>query len=393
MPKGNQTMKRYLQWLGVAVVVIFVFTKCHHSTKAITTNKEVITITPQTLSHTLVYAGTIQPLKGVTVISPAEGVIEDMSFHYGDVVKTGQILFTINSEKFQTDYKTALIQYVKARSELNNNKSQLSEGDFLHTNKLISDDDFKARQTNFYNAQLSFLQAKDSLAQMLKQLDIKGINLYDLTISDITKINSALHMQGNSQKLQVISPSSGVALLPIKMDATSGSEKKMGKGEQIKQGDMLALVGDGKGISIRVGVSEFDITQIKIGQHVKITGAAFPDFTLEGSVAGVDHQAQVNSNGMPNFSAEIVVPTLSEAEQKVIYIGMSARVEINIEEAAQITVPLTAVTEKNNENYVKLLDPKSGKLSDVLVKTGKTTPNAVVILAGLKAGDKIAITH
>ena len=36
---------------------------------------------------------------------------------------------------------------------------------------------------------------------------------------------------------------------------------------------------------------------------------------------------------------------------------------------------------------------KIKKIVDIPIKTGKTTPNAVVVEANLKAGDKIVIPH
>jgi multidrug efflux pump subunit AcrA (membrane-fusion protein) len=342
------------------------------------------------LSSSLYYAGSIEPLKAVPVISPADGVIESMAFHYGDVVAPGQLLFMINSEKFQSDYKTALVQYVKARSEMSNNQNQLYQGEFLHKNKLISDDEYNIRKNNFYNAQLAFVQAKDTLGKTLQQLDMPGVNLYDLSISDSEKINKALHMQTDKQKLRIIARSAGVILSPSSHDS-SGTEKKMGKGEEVKQGDVLAQIGDSKGVSVRIAVNEFDISQIKVGQSVKVTGAAFPDHVLAGTITGIDHQAHANQSGIPSFSAEVVVPVLTPAEQQSIYVGMSAKVEVSVEDAAQLTVPLRAVTEKSGEAYVMLQDRKSGKLHEQRVKTGKTSASDVVIAEGLQAGDKIAV--
>src|SRR5688572_16350826 len=76
--------------------------------------QEVITVRSKPLETSLYYSGTVQPFKSIVVISPAEGVVQDSQFHYGDIVKPGQLLFTISSEKFQTDYKNALMQYLKS---------------------------------------------------------------------------------------------------------------------------------------------------------------------------------------------------------------------------------------------------------------------------------------
>lgn len=391
-------MQQVVWWLRrnpkiafVLIAVTVVLTRCHHSTAETSLHARVVTVESRPVVNSLFYSGMIQPLQAVAVLSPTDGVIEEMSFHYGDTVTAGELLFTVNSEKFQTEYKNALVQYVKARSDLSAGKNQLAQGVFLHTNKLISDDELKSRQTNFYNVQLAFVQAKDVLAKMLKQLNITDVNLFDLSINDIGKINAALHMQGDEQRLKISSPSAGVALLPAKIEG--GADKKLGKGEQVKQGDVLALIGDGQGVSVHINVNEYDINQIKVGQPVKITGAAFPDYVLSGVVAGVDHQAQVNQNGMPNFSAEVVVAKLTPAQKKEIFMGMSAKVEIDVEESAQMAIPIAAVTEKNGNAYVQRQDAKSGRLHETLVHTGKTTADSVIIVDGLQVGDKVVTVN
>jgi len=70
---------------------------------------------------------------------------------------------------------------------------------------------------------------------------------------------------------------------------------------------------------------------------------------------------------------------------------MSAKVEIDIEGERQIMVPITAVADNNGISSVKLYDEKSGNTHNVNVETGKTTADAVVILSGLKVGDKIVV--
>ena len=283
------------------------------------------------------------------------------------------------------------MQYIKVKNEYDNAQCQLKEGEFLHKNELISDDDYNLKKTNYYTAQLSLIQAKDTLTGMLKQLDVKGVNLYDLKIEDIEKINSALHLQDDAQELHILSSAAGTVLLPVKADG-GNAEKKISKGDQVKQGDVLALIGDMSSFAIHINVNEFDVNQLKVGQKVKVTGAAFSDFILQGVVANVEHQAQMSQSGLPIFSVEIVVPQLKPEEQAVIHVGMSAKVEVGIEEAAQITVPLNAVKEKQGKTYVTVQDAKTRETHEVLVKTGRTTLDSVVILSGLKAGDNVVAT-
>jgi len=352
---------------------------------------EVMTVTLQPLTTNLLYAGTVQPLKAIVVTTPAEGVVEDMAFHYGDVVKAQQPLFIITSGKFQTDYKNALMQYVKAKTDFINNESLFKEGEFLHKNQLISDDDYKGKKTNYFTAQLGLIQAKDVLTTMMKQLDIKGFNFEELTVTDIDKISSLLHQQEGSQKIHIVSPAAGIVLLAAKED--SDLSVKISKGSQVKQGDMLAMIGDVSGLSIHISVNEFNINQLKVGQKVKVTGTAFSQFVLEGQIAGIDRQAQVAQGGVPVFAVEIVVPKLTPAQQAVIHVGMSAKVQIDIAGPPVVSIPFAAVYAKNNMPYVRMQDRNSHKIIEVSVKTGQTTEDTVVIESPLKAGDKIVVPH
>lgn len=354
--------------------------------------EETITLTPKKLSTSLFYSGVIQPLKTLAIPAPADGVIQEIFFHYGDVVKAGQLLFVISSEKFQIDYKNALMDYIKAKNEFNTMKSQLTEGDFLHKNQLISDDDYKTKQNAFYTSQLALVQAKETLHLLLNELTDERFDIDSLMIENIDKITQALKAQGNAPKIRVLAPATGVILLPTKSEG-DGENKKLMSGDLVKQGDILGVIGDTHGLTIRVNVNEFNINQLKIGQSVKVSGSAFPDINLQGKIAGLDKQAQVSTNGIPIFPIEIIVPALSREEEKTIHIGMTAKVEINIDGPPEISVPLEAVFEKDGQTFVNAKDPHTGKVHEVLVRTGQTGMDSVVIESNLKTGDQIVFTR
>lgn len=374
----------------LCLLMFFVLSLQACSQKPTLPRDHIVTIESNSLSHTLFYSGVIQPLKTLVVPSPADGVVVDMPFQYGEQVKPGQLLFIISSSKFLTDYKSALMQYIKAKNDFNNGQMQLGEADFLHKNQLISEDDFKTKQSNYYAAQLALLQAKDTLENLLQQLNIKNINLYTLTITDIDKITQAMHLQMSSENLRILSPASGIILSPNKNEEES---KKTNKGDVVKQGDILAVIGDMNGISVRIKVNELTINQLHVGQKVKITGIAFPNYILEGEIKRVDRQGEISGGGLPTFTVEVSVLTLTKAQQKEIHVGMSAKVEILIADESKISVPIAAVKEKNGDAFIQVYDVATQMKHEVAVKTGKTTMNSITILSGLKIGDKVVVPN
>lgn len=373
--------------LGLAIALVFLLAACSRQSNQVA-KQQLLTVSSEPIKHSLFYSGIIQPLKTMVITSPADGTIIDMPFQYGKIVEAGQLLFMISSSKFLSDYKSGLMAYVKAKNEYNNAQTQLSESKFLHNNKLISDDDYKMKKSNYYASRLALLQSKDTLDNLLNQLDIKNINLYQLTIADIDKITTAL--KSSSDSLRVLATVSGMILSPSKGEEEN---KKILKGDVVKQGDVLAIIGDMQGLTVKIKVNELTVNQLKIGQSVKVTGIAFPEEVLEGEIKMIDHQGEVAAGGMPTFAVEVMVPKLTSKQQQEIHVGMSAKVEINPAAQSIISVPINVVQEKNGEVFVNVYDDQTKKINPVKIKAGKTTQQSVAVLAGLKVGDKIVIPN
>lgn len=372
-------MKNILSLLFLMILL----SGCSHKSE---NKNRIIKIESKSYSNSLYYTGTIQPLKTLVIPSPTDGVVIDMPVQYGEKIETGKLLFTLSSSKFSSDYKHALMDYVKAKNDFNNSETQLSEAEFLHKNQLISDDDYKAKKSGYYGAQLSLIQAKDALQSLVSQLGSSNINIEQLSITDIEKITAALHLKSESENLQIIAPVQGVVLSAIKNDEET---KKILKGDAVKQGDVLAIIGDMSGISINIKVNELTVNQIKAGQKVIVTGIAFPNDILEGRISLVDRQGDNSNGSAPTFPVQIIVPKLTSQQQENIHVGMSAKVEIQIAEEPGIMIPISAVTEKNGEAFVQVLDAKSHRPHQQLIKTGKSTMDSVSVLSGLHLGDEI----
>ncbi|HVE44000.1 MAG TPA: efflux RND transporter periplasmic adaptor subunit [Gammaproteobacteria bacterium] len=381
--------KKLLKILSSIVVVYLLFkmASCSHTAKS---HADLITVNAASPSTHLFYTGTIQPLHVTVVPSPADGIVSEQPFHYGEKVKAGQWIFSLSSQKFLADYKTALMQYIKAKSDFDTSKIQWNESQFLHKNQLISDDDYKMRQSNFYAAQLSLVQAKDALEILLQQLSIKNIDLYQLTISDIDKITAAMHLKITAENIKVFAPVAGTILAA---NRSEGESKRIEIGEIVKQGDALAAIGDMSGFSVYVNVNEVTVNQLKVGQAVRMTGVAFPSEVLSGEITRIDQQGEALNGAAPTFHVEMAVSHLTKEQQRLIHVGMTANVEVIMQDAAQIIIPLTALYEKDGVPTVRIWDKQDEKTKEVTVMPGKTSMTGIIILKGLKKGDEIVATH
>src|SRR5579872_595328 len=130
-------MKRYTTIIIILLLALSLYTCVHHPAKK--EDRQTI-VKSEPVNSILYYSGIVEPIKTTVVTSPTDGVINEMLFHFGDEIKQGQSLFSISSDKFQTDYKNALMQYIKAKTDYANNQNQMREGEFLHKNQLRSEE-------------------------------------------------------------------------------------------------------------------------------------------------------------------------------------------------------------------------------------------------------------
>ena len=100
-------MKHYVRMITV-ILFILSLQACSREPKL--KDSHLVTVAPASLANTFYYTGTVQPLRTLVIPSPAEGVIVEMPFQYGETIQPGKLLFLISSAKFVTDYKTALLE-------------------------------------------------------------------------------------------------------------------------------------------------------------------------------------------------------------------------------------------------------------------------------------------
>ncbi|MFA5959625.1 MAG: efflux RND transporter periplasmic adaptor subunit [Tatlockia sp.] len=334
----------------------------------------------------LFFTGTIQPLKESAVTSPMDAVVETIHYRYGQSVKKGDVIFTLNSNELQKQYNDTLTEYLQAKDSFTIAKAKFRGTEELWDAGLISKNNFLSEKSSLATARVSLMQAARKLTEMLEKMDdVSAATLSALSIAEFDKVREAL--AGKHNLIQLKAPGDGVLLYPPK----SGDEKagKLSIGSSIKSGQVLGLVGDLTGVSIEIEVPEMDIDKMHPGMRAKVTGIALGEQVLQGRLVAVNAQASLAQGGnLPSFSAVIEVTPLSESQLSAVKVGMSATIEVAIEKQEKLLVPIAAVRQEKGAAVVQL-QQKDGKVQQQKVKTGAAMADKVVILAGLKAGDVV----
>ncbi len=390
-------MKNQFFWLWTMALGLALSACGGQSTETETTqgNKQTTTVvaTMQASTNHLFYSGTLQPLAVSNLISPAEGIVRKLYFQYGSQVQAGQLLVEIASSKSQQDYVTALTNYIKDKDQYLTSKNSFVGTAALYKAGIVDREDYLSQKSQLETNQLAYLSSTSTLKALVEKIPNAPKDIETLSLSDINHIEEMLTKEFNDYKLQA--PITGIALIPEKSagGGSDASDKTLSMGTEVKEGQILLSIGDMSGVAATINVSENDINQLALQQPVLITSPALPGLLFHGYVSNIGRQAKSDNPSSPiaTFPVKITVPTISDLERNLVRVGMTAKIDIAIQNPSEIKIPINAVFMVNGVPTVTVIDHKTGKKHDVSVETGATDLTQISILKGLKPGDKVLV--
>ncbi len=370
------------------ISIIFVsVTACHHKDKKTeSTQEKIVTVTQQDHNENLYFSGVLTPIKIHTINAEVDGTVKEQLFHYGDFIKKGQLLFKIQSSTLEKDFHALLVDYLKARHEYQERQRKFAGTKKLWELQFIPANEFYSDRNALEEAHTNLVQTQYKLQQILGMLG-NTCNFNAIALKTPAEIDRMLAQQ--QDELLIRSPISGLALTPDKQLGNTETVDALKPGSTVKEGQPLLNIGDMSGLQVALKVNEINVNEIKVGQKVAVTGAAFPDLTLHGTVTSVNVQADSQSNALPSFPITVEIPTLTPEQQKIVHVGMSAKVTITLAHPKEILIPLAAVTHHDNKQWVQRINPKTQRPESKAIITGKTTLTDVSVEKGLAPGDRI----
>ena len=361
---------------------------CSSSTSHKKTTLTTCTVEQASVHKTLYFTGTLEPLHESALASTMDAVVESMHYHYGQPVKQGATVFTLNSAELQKQYNETLTDYLKAKDSYSIAQAKFTGTNDLWDAGLLSKNNYLSEKSGLNTAQVTLMQATGKLSEMLEKMgEGEDDKLSALSFAEFDKVRMALTSQHNL--IQLKAPSDGVLLYPPK--AATDSTSRITVGSAIKAGQVLALMGDLSGVRVEIDVPEVDMSEIKIGMPAIIHGLAFGKEALHGTLVAINAQASRNANSsLPSFTAIVEVSSLTPTQQALIRVGMSASVELAIENTNKLLVPIAAILQENDKNTVKV-QTAQGKTIMRAVTTGVVQGDKVVIESGLSVNDVVVL--
>ncbi|MDP3704330.1 MAG: efflux RND transporter periplasmic adaptor subunit [Legionellaceae bacterium] len=380
----SQLFKQWTAWLMISLALSLVACSKPNTPAKHTAQHYIVHTT--TLKKTLNFTGTIQPLRENTVTSPINAVVEAMDYHYGQLIKQGETIFTLNSAELQREYNDTLTDYLKAKDSYDITLSKFTGTEELWKAGLLSKNNYLGEKSALNTARITLMQSTRKLSELLEKIDDgQHDDLSNLSFAEFDKVRLALTSKHNLIHLK--SPTTGVLLYPPK--AGDGRLGRLGVGSSIKAGQVLALIGDLSGIRVEIDVPEVDISDVKIGMPAIIRGLAFGKQVLQGTLIAINAQASTgNGNALPSFTAIVEVHALNEEQQAWVKVGMSAAIELTLHRSNKLLIPIEAVKQEIGHSVVYAL-AANGMMDKRRITTGPVNGDKVVVESGLHIGDVV----
>ncbi len=273
------------------------------------------------LSETIAIKSTVEGSDSANVYSGANYRIASVTVKEGDTVKEGQILATLDADDLKDEYSKAQISYSEAKRNYDNAKLLYEEG--------------ASPRTDYLAAKAAYDTAR---------LTLDSINL--------------------TENANVTSPISGTV---TRVNATVG---KMANGGNSGSSEPLFVIENIDKLQMKVRVSEYDISRIRVGQTAEISAEVLGDQTIPGVVSHISPTGEQRDSS----STEMVIPVIIDIDKgdTNLIAGVTAKATILIASAKDVlTVPIDAILEdpETGDSYIFLVN-EDNTLSKVAVKVG-----------------------
>ena len=332
-----------------------------------------------------------------------------MHFEFGQPVRVGDLLLELDVGAAVRQHRAARVKYIEKRKALetvenwkNSTEMAGARRSLTRARRAIEDQERRLKRTRFLLEQGLIAQSEHEDVERQYQGQLLD---FEATREDFDAVLAG----GGEEALDKASLELRTAeerMLELEADLDKGSIRASlsgvvtaslggllpAVGRTVRKGDPLASIGDFTRMAATAQVDEIDVVRIAVGQAVSVTGNAFPGLMLEGVVAHVSSQPMQHGSGAARFDVRVLLDPLDEAKQRKLRAGMSGMLDIVIyrnDEA--LLVPITAMGRSGRIHYVQAIDPTTGETVEREVKVGPTTMDSVEIVAGLAAGDAIAV--
>ena len=410
-------MRQFLKSRTLLIILVAVvlgtaayFTLRNRNAAAAESQYQTATIERGSLTATIGATGTVRAKQSAVLIWQAAGTVEDNNVGVGDLVKTDDVLASLQKSSLPQSVILAEADLATAQKELDELlTSNTAEAEAVITlrdaqeaftkadnwNKQVHNGkihmehivwkDFGTRQIPVlkqfrgYADEGTKKKAEEDLALAQAKLDDAQRKYDQLKNGNTAEIIAA------QARVDAAQATLNLARVVAPFDATVTESDPL-PGDQVSAGATAFRLDDLTSLYVDVDVSEVDINSVQVDQPVTLTFDAILGKEYHGEVVEVA-QAGIVTNGVVNFKVTVELTDIDSSVRP----GMTAAVNIVVEELNDVVlVPNRAVRLVDSERVVYLL--VNGQPVKKEIRLGSSSDTMSVVAVGdVKAGDQIIL--
>jgi RND family efflux transporter MFP subunit len=337
----------------------------------------------ETVRRAIEVVGTLAAVDQVTVSSETEGKVSRILADLGDRVTAGQALIQLDNEKQQYNFDQQKAALARALA-------QYGASDPQHLPDIEKTPDVQKASADLQQAKQSYERASELFKRTLvprQTLDDAETALQSKKASYDASLQTAKNLRASIQGSEATMKLADRQFRDTQIRAPFDGyiEKRLvNLGELVKAQMPVIAVVRVDPLKVIAEIPEKMAPWIKDGQPVELYVDAYPERAFEGKVSRISPAVNTATRAFP---FEALVPN----RDAVLKPGTFARVHIESgREDLVLTLPYSALQYRYGVNRVFVVD--NDKLNLRELKVGDRLGERIEILAGVKAGDRVAVT-
>tara|TARA_B100000949_G_scaffold204851_1_gene194677 strand:- start:1558 stop:2718 length:1161 start_codon:yes stop_codon:yes gene_type:complete len=288
--------------------------------------------------------GTAFANEAVTITSEVSGVIQDIHFHEGEAVEKGSVLVNLESGVQLAEVEVRIAE-VRVR------EAQLQKVQQLYDRAIQL-----SATRNIPEARVEELAAELKAAEAVVQSGKANLQVARERLA----------------KRRVVAPFPGRIGI-----------RRVSPGTLIEPNDPIVTLDDISLVKLDFQIPERSLSNIRVGQEINASTAAFPGRVFFGTVSSVDTRVD-------RVTRAIHVRAVISNEDESLKPGMFLLVELGVDERADaVLIPEQAVVSDGTSSYVYVVVDGEAIRRPIVV--GERMPGEVEIMEGVTSGEAVII--
>ncbi len=376
------TSKKWL-FLAIAVLIVALLFWAFRDSSAKPDALVTAEVRQGNIENVIAATGKMDAVERVNVGAQVSGQVKKLYIKAGDNVKKGELIAEIDDQPQRSDLRNAQAALSVAQADLETRQATLVRQDaqfkrlqqMIKAN-LVSRQDYDAAAEAFRTAQAELTAQKARVIQAQIEVDKKQLDL---------------------GYTRIMAPMDGTVIAIVTKQGQTVNA--------VQTAPTIAKLAQLHTMTIKVQISEADITNVKPGQKAWFTTFANPDKRYNATLrsielapesvmkddalmGGSESTPSSSTNAAVYYNALLDVPN----PDNVLRISMTAQVNLLRDSATNaLLVPMQATKkEVDGKTYVQIPD-QAGKPVKRLITTGINDGVDIQVLSGLKAGEKVIL--